>query len=245
MRKHRKSKGRPTKTHSSYASIAEAAFIAVIDRSLKELQTKLPADVAPQQMARWVLDFLDRAAQPVRVRNRNGKISSVSCFEKVERNLVAASPDEYQRIVIPFWTGRDFPILQVLLFDLRERAESLGLKARDVEPLLRRRLAIPGRHPDAKPPETLIQMLAKYAPAVKVRLTALSDCIKEHGKSVTTDKDVCKRWDLAAVPVLEKWTVEFGVTTWLKAYEHRAIRPRLHRMISGYREALGVTRRQD
>lgn len=243
MQKQRQSKSKPAETQSSYASIAEAAFIAVIDRSLKDLQTKLPADVAPQQMARWVLDFLDRAAQPVRVRNRTGKISSVSCFEKIERNLVAASPDEYERIVIPFWTGRDFPILQVLLFDLRERAENLGLKARDVEPLLRRRLAIPGRHPDAKPPETLIQMLAKYGSVVKVRLIALSDCIKEHGKSVK-DKDVCKRWDLAGVPVLEKWTVEFGVTTWLKAYEHRGIRPRLHRMISGYfSEALGVTRR--
>jgi hypothetical protein len=242
MRKQQKSTSKPTETRSSYASIAEAAFIAVVERALKDLQTKLPPDVQPQQMARWVVDFLDRAAKPVRVRNRHGAISSVSCLDKIERNLVAAYPDEYQRIVIPFRTAPDFPILQELLFDLRERAESLGLKAALVEPILRQRLAIPDRHPVAKLPETLLQILDKYAPAVKLRLIVLSDCIKVAGKSIK-DKDVCKRWDLAGVPILQSWTDQFGVTMWVKAYEHRSIRPRLHRMISGYRKELGVSRR--
>jgi hypothetical protein len=242
MRKQQKSTSKPTETRSSYASIAEAAFIAVVERALRDLETKLPPDVQPQQMSRWVVDFLDRAAKPVRVRNRNGTIFSVSCLDKIERNLVAAYPDEYQRIVIPFWKAPDFPVLQELLFDLRERAESLGLKATQVDPILRQRLAIPGRHTDAKLPETLLQRLAKYAPAVKLRLIVLSDCMKEHGKSAT-DKDVCKRWDLLGVPILQKWTNQFGVTTWVKAYEHRGIRPRLHRMISGYRNELGVSRR--
>jgi hypothetical protein len=242
MQKKQKIKSKHTETQSSYASIAEAAFIAIVERALKDLQTKLPPDVQPQQMARWVVDFLDRAAHLVHVRSRNGTISSVSCLDKIERNLVAAYPEEYQRIVIPFRRAPDFPVLQELLFDLRERAESLGLNATEVEPLLRRQLAIPGRHPDPRPPESLLQMLTGYAPAVKLRLTVLSDCMNQHGKSMT-DKDVCERWDLSGLPVLVNWTEKFNVTTWVKAYEHRDIRPRLHRMISGHRKALGVSRR--
>jgi hypothetical protein len=149
MRKRLESRSKPAEPQSSHASIAEAMFTKVVEEALNGLQAKLPNHVAPQHMDQWILSFLDRAAERVHIRGRNGKVSSVGCLDKIERNLVAADPQEYRDIIVPFWTAPDFPVLQGLLFDLRDKADNLGLKARDVVPVLRTVLG--RRLPDTRP----------------------------------------------------------------------------------------------
>jgi hypothetical protein len=149
MLKQLKLKKEPAETSSPYTSIAEAMFVEIVQGALTELQKKLPQDVAPEQMEKWILSFLDRAALLVHVRDRKGKISTAGCLEKIEHNLVCADPNEYRNIVLPFWTTTEFPVFQELLFDLRERAAECGLKANDAEPILR--IVLEKRLPDSRP----------------------------------------------------------------------------------------------
>lgn len=243
MRKRLRSISEPSEIQPPYASIAEALFIPIIERMLEDLQTKLPPGVQPQQMATWVLNFLDCAAQPVQVRSRSGKVSSVRCLDKIERQLVAADPTEYKNIVVPFWTSPDFRALQPLLCDLREQAEGLGLKDEDVDSALRRQLTTPRKHQLGIKVRTLHDYLSSHSPEVQRRLIALSTYIAEEGESIT-DRAICTRWDYDQVPVPAKWTKENDITKWVSAYTKQGTRGRLQRMISGHRKALGIKRKQ-
>lgn len=224
IRKSSRVRETPDQDKPAYASVAEAMFAQVLERTLDPLRAQLPGDVTPERAGQWVLDFLDRAATPIRVRFKKN-IISVGCLDKIERNLPAADPEEYQRIVVPFRTAAEFPVLHGMLFDIREEAERLGIKdpvprlRRYLNSIVRRRstLARPGRHGDA----------------VGYRVVVIENLFKKVGRR-PTDKDVCKRWDFCGIPTPEKWDQAFSVTTWVKAYETPPIRARLHRIISGY-----------
>ncbi len=236
-------KKKSAEEESPYGSVAEAMFLKVVERTLDDLRTKLPPDVAPQHMGKWVLDFLDRGAKPVKVRKRAG-IFIATCLEKIENNLLAADPQVYREVVVPFWASPDFGVLQEMLFDLRERAEELGLKAKVVQPALRRYLTnlLEQTTTQSRQPAQEIAALAvfgKHGNEVGRRLVVLSNFIKEAGER-PTDKDVCKRWDLESIPVPEGWREKFNVTSWMQAYITRRTNGLVHKTISGYMRELGV-----
>jgi hypothetical protein len=232
-----------TQDKPTYGSVAEAMFTEVVQRTVEELRAKLPPDATPN-LSRWIIDFLDRASTPVRVRLK-GKVVSVGCLDKIQRNIPAEDPEEYRRVVLPFWMAPEFSILQQLLADLQEEAERLQVK--DLEPRLRRYLTDLVQEQSARTQETpqLIPALgvwSRHDNPVGRRVLVLANFTKEAGKR-PTDKDVCKRWDLESIPPPEKWAEKFDATTWVKAYETTGIRGRLHKMISGYMKELGIRRK--
>ena len=185
---------------SPYASFAEAVFAQDIKRIVHELRAKLPADVVPARMAQWILDFLDRAATPVRVRLAK-RVVSVGCLEKIERNLPAEDPEECQRIVLPFWMAPEFSILQSTLFDIREEAERLKIK--DPIPKLRSYLTKLAREPLTRIQEgagltSEQDAFSRHRFDIGYRLLVLANLIKETGQR-PSDKNVCARWDLECI----------------------------------------------
>lgn len=100
-------------------------------------------------MAGRILEFMDQAAKPVHVRRHGKVVGTASCLDVIERGLVVGNPEEYNPTVQRLWMSSDFRVLQGMLFDLREEAKELGLRRKDVEPILRE---VVGRLlPDSRP----------------------------------------------------------------------------------------------
>lgn len=218
-------------------SVAEARFKKIAENLCTHMSTELASDTPTSATADAFIDFLDRGEREVPVHPRkNGKIFPASCLDIAYKQLMIASPSDYQKVVVPYLTSPEGRLFLPYLYELKDAAIEIGIKWEQAEKVLRELLhGYSGRRSSPRPTRDSLRGTDTPRKSLKGERDSRVAARRVHLRQMMrlgarpTDIQICRRWDAERIPTPEAWQSK-GISMWEVA--RKKIPNNLHKLIS-------------
>lgn len=218
-------------------TVVEARFRKIVENTCAQIGAELASDFSTVATANSFMDFLDRGAREVVVRPRkNGQTRRASCLDVAYKHLMTASPNDYQKIVVPYLTSPEARLFLPYLYELRDAGVEIGLKWEQAEKVLRKFL-----HGQSGPkrvrriPKGALTRRGVIRKSLKGERNADVASRRAHLRTMMSSGSrphvvkICQRWDAERIQTPEAWQSK-GILTWGEA--RKKIPNNLHKLIS-------------